>query len=102
MTPSLFTGIKEIAMSGLDWNNTTRLRRLTSLGVAAAIVGILFAATLAWGDGGSAAASADRYQAQTIVTGQAELNRSIGFAGCLEDVLIKVSGALQLAGDPRL
>ena len=26
----------------------------------------------------------------------------IGFAACLEDVLIKVSGALKLAGDPRL
>ena len=102
MTPSLFTGIKEIAMNGLDWNNTTRPWRLTSLGVAAAIVGILLAATLAWGDGASAAASADLYQAQTIVTGQAEPNRSIGFAACLEDVMIKVSGALQLAGDPRL
>ncbi|CCE07552.1 conserved exported hypothetical protein [Bradyrhizobium sp. STM 3843] len=44
----------------------------------------------------------DLYRAQTIVTGQFEPNRSIGFAVCLEDVLIKVSGALQLAGDSRL
>jgi hypothetical protein len=26
----------------------------------------------------------------------------VGFAACLEDVLVKVSGALKLAGDPRL
>src|SRR5215831_9499575 len=42
------------------------------------------------------------YRAQTIVTGQGEVNRTIGFKACLEDVLIKVSGALKLAGDPRL
>src|SRR5438309_1888319 len=48
------------------------------------------------------AAAADLYRAQTIVTGQGEANRIIGFASCLEDVLIKVSGALNLAGDPRL
>jgi hypothetical protein len=44
----------------------------------------------------------DLYRAQTIVTGQGEPNRAIGFSVCLEDVLIKVSGALKLAGDPRL
>ena len=42
------------------------------------------------------------YRAQTIVTGQGEANRILGFASCLEDVLIKVSGMLRLAGDPRL
>jgi len=42
------------------------------------------------------------YRAQTIVTGQGEANRMLGFAACLEDVLIKASGALKLAGDPRL
>jgi hypothetical protein len=42
------------------------------------------------------------YRAQTIVTGQGAANRTIGFKACLEDVLIKVSGALKLAGDPRL
>jgi uncharacterized protein len=47
-------------------------------------------------------AEADLYRAQTIVTGTGEANRIIGFASCLEDVLIKVSGALRLAGDPRL
>lgn len=42
------------------------------------------------------------YRGQTIVTGTGEANRLIGFATCLEDVLIKVSGQLRLAGDPRL
>ena len=49
-----------------------------------------------------AAAGADLYRAQAIVTGQGEANRIIGFASCLEDVLIKVSGAQKLAGDRRL
>jgi uncharacterized protein len=49
-----------------------------------------------------AAAADDLYRAQTVVTGQGEANRIIGFASCLEDVLIKVSGASKLAGDPRL
>ena len=48
------------------------------------------------------AAADDLYRAQTVVTGQGEANRTIGFAACLEDVLIKVSGAVKLAGDPRL
>lgn len=49
-----------------------------------------------------AAAADDLYRTQAVVTGQGEANRIIGFAACLEDVLIKVSGALKLAGDPRL
>jgi len=49
-----------------------------------------------------AAAADELYRAQAIVTGQGEANRIIGFASCLEDVLIKVSGAQQLAGDRRL
>jgi len=49
-----------------------------------------------------AEAADDLYSAQTVVTGQGEANRTIGFAVCLEDVLIKVSGAAKLAGDPRL
>jgi hypothetical protein len=52
--------------------------------------------------GAMAAAGSDLYQVQAIVTGQGEANRLIGFASCLEDVLIKVSGAQQLAGDRRL
>ena len=53
-------------------------------------------------DRASGIPAADLYRAQTIVTGQGEANRIVGFASCLEDVLIKVSGVLRLAGDPRL
>jgi uncharacterized protein len=49
-----------------------------------------------------AGAADDLYSAQTVVTGQGESNRTMGFAACLEDVLIKASGAAKLAGDPRL
>ncbi len=49
-----------------------------------------------------AAAADDLYRAQTAVTGQGEANRIIGFAACLEDVLVKVSGAVKVADDPRL
>jgi len=45
---------------------------------------------------------AELYRAQTIVTGTGETNRIIGFASCLEDVLVKLSGQLRLAGDKRL
>jgi uncharacterized protein len=50
----------------------------------------------------AAEAADDLYSAQTVVTGQGEANRTIGFAACLGDVLIKVSGAVKLADDPRL
>lgn len=46
--------------------------------------------------------AAELYRAQVIVTGTGETNRIVGFASCLEDVLVKVSGQLRLAGDPRL
>ena len=46
--------------------------------------------------------AAELYRAQTIVTGTGETNRIIGFAACLEDVLVKLSGQLRLAGDKRL
>jgi hypothetical protein len=39
------------------------------------------------------ATAEDLYRAQTVVTGQGEANRMIGFASCTENVLIKVSGA---------
>jgi len=63
---------------------------------------LFLAAVLTWCAGAMAGAGSDLYQAQAIVTGQGEANRIIGFAACLEDVLIKVSGAQRLAGDPRL
>jgi hypothetical protein len=48
------------------------------------------------------AAANDLYRSQTLVTGQFEPNRSIGFAVCLEQGLIKGSGAISLTGDTRL
>ncbi|WGR93722.1 DUF2066 domain-containing protein [Bradyrhizobium sp. ISRA443] len=66
--------------------------------VARAIV----AAALIGSSGAMAAAADDLYRAQTVVTGQGEPNRIIGFGACLEDVLIKVSGQPALAGDKRL
>jgi hypothetical protein len=63
---------------------------------------IAFVAILVWYVAAPAAAADNLYRAQTIVTGTGEANRLIGFASCLEDVLIKVSGQLRLAGDVRL
>jgi hypothetical protein len=65
-------------------------------------VRLALVAALLWACGAHAAGENDLYRAQTIVTGQGEANRHIGFASCLEDVLIKASGLLRLAGDPRL
>ncbi|HEY1721003.1 MAG TPA: DUF2066 domain-containing protein [Magnetospirillaceae bacterium] len=42
------------------------------------------------------------YQARTIVTGQREPERMVGFGVCLQDVLIKVSGNPRLADDPHV
>ena len=42
------------------------------------------------------------YRGQTIVTGQGEANRRVGLASCLDDVVVKLSGLLRLAGDRRL
>jgi hypothetical protein len=49
---------------------------------------------------GTAAAADDLYRARTIVTGQGEEGRSAGFAECLGQVLVKVSGDPRLLGDP--
>ncbi len=78
--------------------------RPVSPGVAAvrAIVRVLLASALTWCAGAMAATAADLYRAQTVVTGQGEANRMVGFAACLEDVLIKLSGAQKLADDRRL
>src|SRR5262245_41314412 len=65
-------------------------------------VPLALAAALLLACAAHAAGGNDLYRAQTIVTGQGEANRHIGFASCLEDVLIKASGLLRLAGDPRL
>jgi hypothetical protein len=42
----------------------------------------------------------DLYRAETIVTGQGKESRRLGFAACLEQVLVKVSGDPRLLGDP--
>jgi uncharacterized protein len=83
-------------------NMTGSARHVRRSGVAVAIIGVSLAAVLTCCSFTKAAAASELYRAQTVVTGQGEANRIIGFAACLEDVLIKVSGALQLAGDPRL
>jgi hypothetical protein len=86
----------------VDLHLTRHRAVLICLGAARAIVRIFLAAALTWCAGTMAAAGADLYRAQAIVTGQGEANRIIGFASCLEEVLIKVSGAQKLAGDRRL
>jgi uncharacterized protein len=77
-------------------------RQSNRKGALRALTGIVVAIALASGYGRFAAAADNLYRAQAIVTGQGEANRIVGFASCLEDALIKVSGALKLAGDPRL
>jgi hypothetical protein len=79
-------------------------RRFISIdrGADRAMIRILLAAALTWCAGTMAAAGADLYRAQVTVTGQGEANRIIGFAACLEDVLIKASGVQKLSGDQRL
>lgn len=47
------------------------------------------------------AGAAELYRARTIVTGQGEESRAAGFALCLQEVLVKVSGDPRLAADPR-
>ncbi|UGY05023.1 DUF2066 domain-containing protein [Bradyrhizobium quebecense] len=68
---------------------------------ARGVVGALLAVALIWCSG-AMAADDNLYRAQTVVTGQGEPNRIIGFGACLEDVLIKVSGQPMLASDRRL
>lgn len=67
-----------------------------------AIAAASLMAAFAYGATALASGADDLYRGKTTVTGQVEPNRSIGFGACLEDVLVKVSGALKLAGDPRL
>ena len=81
---------------------TKHQRHLICLSAVRAIIKISLTAMLMCCTGTMATEAADLYRAQAIVTGQGEANRIIGFASCLEDVLIKVSGAQKLAGDRRL
>jgi uncharacterized protein len=61
-----------------------------------------FAVVLLLGLVSVSARGAQLYRAQAVVTGTGEANRMEALGPCLEDVLIKVSGAQELAGDPRL
>ena len=81
---------------------TKHQRHLICLSAVRAIIRISLTAVLMCCTGTMATEAADLYRAQAIVTGQGEANHIIGFASCLEDVLIKVSGAQKLAGDRRL
>jgi hypothetical protein len=81
---------------------TKHQRHLICLSAVRAIIKISLTAVLMCCTGTMATEAADLYRAQAIVTGQGEANRIIGFASCLEDVLIKVSGAQKLAGNRRL
>jgi len=85
-----------------DLHRTRRRSILAGRGASCAIIWIFLAAAFTWCAGTMAAAGADLYRAKVTVTGQGEANRIIGFAACLEDVLIKVSGAQKLSGDRRL
>src|SRR6266403_2688473 len=91
---------REILMIAI--HSTKRQRGLIWSAAARAIIGIFLAAALACCTATPAPAAEALYRAQTVVTGQGEANRMIGFASCMEDVLIKVSGAERLAGDRRL
>jgi hypothetical protein len=44
----------------------------------------------------------DLYQSQTIVTGQGDVNRQIGFRDCLDRVLVRVSGDQRLLAKPEM
>ena len=83
-------------------HTTRRQPHLMYIAAVRAIIRISLTVTLTCCGGTMATAADDLYRAQAIVTGQGEANRIVGFASCLEDVLIKVSGAQKLAGDRRL
>jgi hypothetical protein len=71
-----------------------------ALKIAASIA--CLAALFIFGDGAAAGNVDDLYQARTIVTGQGEVSRRVGFADCLEQVLVKVSGDSRLLDDPEI
>jgi uncharacterized protein len=75
--------------------------RTVAVAASVFVAVLLLLATIGRADPLSAAAD-HLYRAQTIVTGQGEANRLTGFAACLEDVVIKVAAAGQLADDPHL
>lgn len=66
----------------------------------------LFAALVAFlsmGVGGRAAEDLDRlYRATTVITGNMEHEKQRGFAECLDQVLVKLSGDTDLSGSPAV
>src|ERR1700730_5428395 len=60
-------------------HSTKRRHGLIWFGAARAIIGIFLAAALACCTATPATAAEDLYRAQTVVTGQGEANRMIGF-----------------------
>jgi hypothetical protein len=65
------------------------------------LIAVLVLLALCCGPAGAAEGD-ELYRAQTAVTGQGEANRLLGFALCLTEVLVKVSGDPRLAGDPHV
>lgn len=79
---------------------TTWLRRLGWR--AGAVLFVIFSVAF-WPSGSGRAQDADElYQAVAIVTGSDMRSRPAGFARCLREVLVKVSGEPRLQGDPRV
>jgi hypothetical protein len=75
---------------------------LRRIGKGRVVIGIFVAVVLTCRTSPMSAGEGDLYRAKVTVTGQGEANRMLGFAACLEDVLIKVSGVQKLSGDRRL
>jgi hypothetical protein len=73
------------------------LCHLVRVGAATAALLIAFSAASA-----TATTVGDLYEASTLVTGQGEPNRVLGYGRCLRDVLVKVSGDLRLLDDSSL
>src|SRR5258708_624087 len=96
------TSQRKQEISVVTWHTTRRQPHLIYLGVVRAIIRISLTVTLTCCSDTMATAADELYRAQAIVTGQGEANRITGFASCLEDVLIKVTGAQKLAAERRL
>lgn len=73
---------------------------MTSHASIGAVVACVLVVVL--GCSASAAGADELHATRTIVTGQGEANRGVGFARALEAVLVKVSGDPRLIGDARV
>lgn len=73
------------------------MKRLATLAAAFACFGALLAPAEV-----VSAEPEELYRATAIVTGTGEVNRRLGLAICLDDVLVKVSGDQRLLGDRRV